>query len=365
MSVVAIFAASSSASDYSSDGAFSETCTNPDPAPSRSARTPSFHLMSDQGRMEEVPLLVPEVAEPPPTLEQRLASTEAALAEIRSLLRGLQPTQPAPPPVSASPTPAYASVPAPHSLTIRPRLAEPPRFNGNRSEGRSFIDALQLYYLSAGFPSDQHAIIWALGYFDSGRAEQLRREFLEGTRQWPTWVAFISELKEEFHPIDEVARNVVLLETNGYYQRSRSMDEYIDSFKQICRDAGHTLDGSRSDLAAILVAKFRRGMNTEVMTQIARSGTFRPADNDLLGWFDSARRLARADAENQAFLSASRAPSAPLNRVYAPVPSQNVVYAPPAGPPPLPAYRAPSPVLPPGEPMDIGRARRRGLSTSA
>ena len=86
-------------------------------------------------------------------------------------------------------------------------------------------------------------------------------------------------------------------------------------------DAGHTLDGFRSDLAAILVAKFRRGMNTEVMTQIARLGTFQPADNDLLGWFDSARRLARADAKNRAFLSASRAPSAPLNRVYAPVPS--------------------------------------------
>ena len=353
---MAIFAASSSASDYSSDGAFSETRTDPDPAPSRSARTPSFHSMSDQGRMEEVPLLIPEAAEPPPTLEQRLAATETALAEILGLLRRPQPNQPAPPPVSTPPAPAYASAAAPQ---IRPRLAEPPRFNGSHSEGRSFIDALQLYYLSAGFTTDHQAIVWALGYFDSGRAEQLRREFLEGSRQWPTWAAFSSELREEFYPIDEVARNVVLLETTGYYQRSRSMDEYIDSFKQICRDAGHTLDGSRSELSAILVAKFRRGMNAEVMTQIARSGSFRPADNDLLGWFDSARRLARADAENRAFLNASRAPPTPLNRVYAPVPNRSVPYAPPAGPPPLPTYRAPSPALPMGEPMDIGRARRR------
>ena len=99
---MAIFAASSSASDYSSDGAFSETRTDPDPAPSRSARTPSFHSMSDQGRMEEVPLLIPEAAEPPPTLEQRLAATETALAEILGLLRRPQPNQPALPPVSAA-----------------------------------------------------------------------------------------------------------------------------------------------------------------------------------------------------------------------------------------------------------------------
>ena len=120
------------------------------------------------------------------------------------------------------------------------------------------------------------------------------------------------------------------------------------------------LDGSRTDLAAILLTKFRQGMDTEVMMQITCSGSSQPANNNLFGWFSSAQRLARADDENQAFLNASWGPLLPLNHMYASVPNHNATYAPPAGPPPLPAYCAPSLVLPPSKPMDIGHAWRCG-----
>ena len=302
-----------------------------------------------QGTSEAVPT-------PALSLEQRVEEQGHMLAELRSLMERL-----------TSMERSATTSPSRRSGIPRPRLAEPPRFSGDRSEGRAFIDAISLYYLSADFDSDASAITWALGYFDSGRAQHVRREFLAGYLTWATWAEFVAYLRSEFLPADEVSRHAVLLETTGYYQGTRTMDDYIDSFRTICREAGYPVNGARDALSASLVLKFRRGMNVGIAEQIATSGGSRPADNDLEGWISSAKQLALAASEAKAFHTAVRAQPVPLRafRTAAPVaPQPTRPYAPPPGPPAYPVYRAATPPLPPGEPMDIGRANRRTAPTS-
>ena len=322
-SALAIFSVSPPPSDYTSDGAFSETLGDVDPAPSRSARTPSFHSMPSsydkmQGTSEAVPT-------PALSLEQRVEEQGHMLAELRSLMERL-----------TSMERSATTSPSRRSGIPRPRLAEPPRFSGDRSEGRAFIDAISLYYLSADFDSDASAITWALGYFDSGCAQHVRREFLAGYLTWATWAEFVAYLRSEFLPADEVSRHAVLLETTGYYQGARTMDDYIDSFRTICREAGYPMNGARDAFSASLVLKFRRGMNVGIAEQIATSGGSRPANNDLEGWISSAKQLALAASEAKAFHAAVRAQPVPLRafRTAAPVvPQPARPYAPPPGPP--------------------------------
>ena len=97
-----------------------------------------------QGTSEAVPT-------PALSLEQRVEEQGHMLAELRSLMERL-----------TSMERSATTSPSRRSGIPRPRLAEPPRFSGDRSEGRAFIDAISLYYLSADFDSDASAITWAL-----------------------------------------------------------------------------------------------------------------------------------------------------------------------------------------------------------
>ena len=301
----------------------------------------------------------PEVAERLAKQDERLSALQATLDRAVDLI-----TNPAPPPAPKSPLPDIPKGNSDSDSTtsgFRPRPAEPPRFSGKREEGRAFIEALEMYALSARFDSQQAAIRWALTYFDSGRAQSFRRDYIRGTRNWSTWEDFLVELRTEFLPHDERTRSMLALETDAYHQGSRNMEDYIDSFRLLCEDAGYVLSGARDATATQLVFKFRKGMNSGVATQIATSGASRPADNDLLGWVEAARQFARAQQEASAFHSALRGPPRTFNRVVFP-PAD-----PPSRPPaadrfrlPPPVYRSPpaEPVLPPGEPMDIGKTNR-------
>jgi hypothetical protein len=166
-----------------------------------------------------------------------------------------------------------------------------------------------------------------------------------------SWHDFTEEFAVTFCPKNEATMALMRLESDQYYQGKRNVEVYIDEFKDLVDLSGYT------DLITI-VLKFRRGLSPMTQDRIAESGTDRPGDTDINGWFKAARRLDLNRLANEAFHLASRRPptySAPTPTTYA---------APPCTPfsflcshPPTTATPAemhtPSRTLPPGIPMDV------------
>jgi hypothetical protein len=74
------------------------------------------------------------------------------------------------------------------------------------------------------------------------------------------------------------------LESDRYFQGKRNVDAYTDEFRELIALSGYT-----DPIAVVL--KFRRGLQPSTQDKIAESGTDRPKDNDLQGWFQAARRF--------------------------------------------------------------------------
>jgi len=79
---------------------------------------------------------------------------------------------------------------------------------------------------------------------------------------------------------------VNILEGSGYYQKDRSVEEYVDEFRMLISEAGYT-DGR------VIVIKFRRGLRTAIQTQVA-TATDRPEDHNYKAWYEAAKRIDRA-----------------------------------------------------------------------
>ena len=151
------------------------------------------------------------------------------------------------------------------------------------------------------------------------------------------------------------------LESEQYFQGRRNVDNYIDEFRDLIDQSGYT------DPIAI-VLKFRRGLNSMTQDKIAESGSDRPADRNVAGWYKAARRFDQNRLANEAFhVSApKRTPfaatgsNASASMARSPFPYPRVAnVAPTPAPVPNPP-RAPHP-LAPGVPMDIDTSRGKGL----
>lgn len=230
-----------------------------------------------------------------PTVDDRIARLESRVAALLATVTSLTTRLAA----------AEANVPLPTathpcSSSLRPRFPEPTHFDGDRRKGRTFIEALELYVSAVSFEDDQHAIAWALSFCSLGRAVFVRREYLTQQRSWSSWAAFIAHMKSEFLPIGERTRHAVMLQGTGYYQGQHSVDEYIDTFRDICREAGYNLASTLGAEAEHLVLLFRRGLDPSINDSMVYRGST-PTAADLFGWFDAARQIARALEENRIF----------------------------------------------------------------
>jgi len=81
-----------------------------------------------------------------------------------------------------------------------------------------------------------------------------------------------------------------------YYQGNQTVDDYLDSFLTLVFDAGYTDPRT-------LVVKFRRGLRTNIQSQIATMPFRRPADTDPKAWYAAARRIDQVQLTNEAFQS--------------------------------------------------------------
>jgi len=69
------------------------------------------------------------------------------------------------------------------------------------------------------------------------------------------WVNFKEEFRKDFMPLDSEAAAVNVLETTLYFQGRRSVDDYLNQFKDLIEDSGY------SDPKTIVV-KFCQGLDS-------------------------------------------------------------------------------------------------------
>jgi len=160
-----------------------------------------------------------------------------------------------------------------------------------------------------------------------------------GYHKFVDWEDFRDKFKRAFFPVYADSAAINRLESTAYFQKSHSVDEYLDEFQDFIREAGY------SDLKTIVV-KFRRGLDTQIQNAIATMPSGRPSDMVPTDWYTAARTIDQNRATNEAFRSSYRTLSAALTpsrlatfntvRFHAPERSANHQHAPtPRNPVPM------------------------------
>ena len=104
----------------------------------------------------------------------------------------------------------------------------------------------------------------------------LRSETELGTVPFPSLRSFLKHFEQEFCPENERAVALTTLVSGGYYQGGKSVNEYIDDFKEL-------INLARASDAALNVMNFRRGLDPVIEKDIAVSQ--HPVDlDDLQAW---------------------------------------------------------------------------------
>ena len=266
-----------------------------------------------------------------------LAVQENTQRQINTLLKGFQHLEklmqaniPTPPQIrSTNPTPIQA---APTGQP--PPLELPSEYDRNHSRGQSFLTSCQMYiHLCPDlFPSEHIKITWAMSYMKSGQAAKWAERVFEweerheGYSKFLDWEEFRKEFQKDFCPAHSDVAAINKLESTGYYQKSRSVDNYLDEFIELVVEAGYT-DPKTT------VVKFRKGLNSQIQNTIATMAFGRPSNASLEGWYKAAKNIDQNCAANEAFKLAYRTPRpAPVQTAPIPVQeiAQNILRPPPA-----------------------------------
>ena len=262
--------------------------------------------------------------------DQRYYETRTALEQVVAMLRSPEPRggSPNPHPEPQGPPPNPGAQPEPRTqVPASPRdeprsgikAALPADYDGQRKTGQAFLNSCELYLQLAGhrFTDDQQRIHWALTFFKSGRAATFAHRTLQYERthnapKFGDWTTFVADFKVRFCESNEQVRALNALEGDAWYQRTGSIDDYIDKFEELVDYAGLTTDAG-------LVMKFRRGLNKDIQDKVAEMET--PPDlSDLNSWKQAARRIYENVEANRAFTRQARSATASVpNRGVLPV----------------------------------------------
>jgi len=183
----------------------------------------------------------------------------------------------------------------------------PPNFDGDRQKGRGFINACQacFHLCPDNFPDEQTKIQWAMTFMNQGRAQKwanriYRWESVPANRRalyFVDWDDFQSRFRTEFFPLHSDAAATNCLEGVSYFQGRRTVDDYLDNFRDLISDSGYT------DPKTIVV-KFQRGLNPTIADAVATMAAGRPDDLNPEAWYEAAIRINQNLAANAAFRSA-------------------------------------------------------------
>jgi hypothetical protein len=86
-----------------------------------------------------------------------------------------------------------------------------------------------------------------------------------------SWTDFGQDFTSKFCPQNKATVALTKLESTGYYQGQKAVDDYIDEFSELINKAGY-IEGLS------IVMKFGKGLDREVQDQIAEMGQGRPAE---------------------------------------------------------------------------------------
>jgi Retrotransposon gag protein/Zinc knuckle len=232
---------------------------------------------------------------------------------------------PIPPPthVDAPENRTYNSSPDPDMrISSRLKPSTPDDFDGDRTKGRAFLSSCELYQKLAPnlFPDEITMVHWVLSFMKKGRASLFAQRVLRQQMErkmvlYPTWDEFRTVFISEFCPKNETQMALAKLETSGYFQGKRSVDDYIDDFRELIDQAGY-----KEGLP--IVVKFRRGLNREIQDQIAQLVIGRPPDDEPEQWYLAAVAAEENRTANTLFHGTSRnpapAPRTPGNQFLSP-----------------------------------------------
>jgi len=206
--------------------------------------------------------------------------------------------------------PLLAPVPRP-KLDLKP--SPPPNFDSDAHRRKGFINACQAYFRLCPdqFPDEQTKIQWAMTYMNQGRAQKWANriyhwEAIPTNARNPhfvDWDDFCSCFQTEFFPLhsDAVAMNT--LEGTSYFQGRRTVDDYLNDFRDLISDSGY------SDPKTIVV-KFRQGLNPSIADTVATMASGRPDDLDPEAWYEAAIRFDQNQAANAAHFAAPQTKTA-------------------------------------------------------
>ena len=248
-------------------------------------------------------------------LEARYMETQKQIAQLingfHQLQQVLMQQQQKPPSLPIKKNPIFDSVPWVLTRQLRPAL--PNKFDGDHSKGATFLQSCQTYILLCleSFSDDQVKIIWALSYMKSGQVAKWAacifkwEEENAGDSRLLDWDNFKSEFFAEFCPANSEATTINKLESTTYYQRTQSVDDYLDEFLDLVAE-------SRYMDPKTLVVKFRRGLDPQIQNAVVTMVNGRPSDTAPAAWYKAARNVDQNRASNGAFQSAHRTPASSL-----------------------------------------------------
>src|SRR6266446_9648549 len=163
-------------------------------------------------------------------------------------------------------------------LSLKP--SSPSMFGGDHTDGKVFLTSCRTYIRLCPevFDDQEQQIVWAMSFMkDSRTARWAAREFeLEATNgllRFDNWAHFEKEFHKEFTPLNKEADAVNVLETPAYHQGRKSVDDYLDGFRDLIHNSGYTNPKT-------IVVQFRRGLDQRISNALAGRASGRPLDTD-------------------------------------------------------------------------------------
>jgi len=250
-----------------SDSSASAHTSNPEDPLSAACSDSRSVYMSPSDMFEDSPIHVDRILAIKATVDDMRNQNEATHRLLQDVLDKLSPAQArnVPDPIRPPTCSSARSSPIPTSSAGRRKNffkpSAPSEFNRDWSAGKAFLTSCRTYIrlCPESFKDDLTKVVWAMSYMKAGRAghwanREFEHEAKSGQLRFINWVDFEEEFRKDFMPLDSKAAAINVLETTSYFQGRRSVDDYLDQFKNLIEDSNY------SDPKTIVV-KFRRGLD--------------------------------------------------------------------------------------------------------
>jgi hypothetical protein len=308
---------------------------------------------------------------------ERIEYVESQLADVKSTMEALNKTLkqlmlkldgPESPMLSAHDLPLPGPVPNVYTTPLAtgmPTMNPPPQehhncikpsppteFNSDCTKAKAFWNSVELYIRLAPqqFELEYAMIAWVFSFMKSRCVALLVdcvlcHETHMGSPRFTSFAGLKLVFIHEFFPKNESHCALMTLETTNYYQGKQTMDEYVNSFKDLINLAGY-MEG------VAIVMKFWHGLRYNIQDQITQLANGRPADNNIHAWYNAALNCVENIKLNTIFHGICRAPMS-LSHLCG-----LILIVPMSAPPPRPTF-APLHLAQNPVPMEINAIKKK------